>query len=201
MKASQPCEPFTQSCQGGEIAKTFSRVAGKSAARTKIFTGFYGVPRWYSNSHRVKRIPGVLQGLASRLKYTCLRKATDSTYRIYTAVPVPGPTSHKTLRKSTCVCCVFSSHSFWTSGSLDVPAGVTQDFSSTFLLRCVPSFFSREGFSRSFPSSTVKSNFLCTNDKIVLRSLGIFFFFLVRKIPFTGIELTSQCFRRLRGYL
>ena len=43
-----------------------------------------------------------------------------------------------------CVCvCVFSSHSFWTSSSLDVPAGVTQeegpqDFSSTSFLRCVP---------------------------------------------------------------
>ena len=36
------------------------------------------------------------------------------------------------------VLCVFSSHSFWTSSSLDVPAGVTQDFSSTFFLRCVP---------------------------------------------------------------
>ena len=42
-----------------------------------------------------------------------------------------------------CVCCVLSSHSLWTSSSLDVPAGVTQkervtqDFSSTFLLRCV----------------------------------------------------------------
>ena len=35
---------------------------------------------------------------------------------------------------------------------------VAQDFSSTFLLRCVPLFFSREGFRRSFPSSTVKSN-------------------------------------------
>ena len=40
--------------------------------------------------------------------------------------------------------CVFSSHSFWTSSSLDVPAGVTQEeghtgyFSSTFFLRCVP---------------------------------------------------------------
>ena len=33
---------------------------------------------------------------------------------------------------------VFSSHSFWTSSSLDVPAGVTQDFPSTFFLRCVP---------------------------------------------------------------
>ena len=37
---------------------------------------------------------------------------------------------------------------------------VTQDFSSTFLLRCVPLFFSREGFSHPFPSSTVKSNFM-----------------------------------------
>ena len=35
-----------------------------------------------------------------------------------------------------CVC-VFSSRSFWTSSSLDVPAGVTQEISSTFL-RCVP---------------------------------------------------------------
>ena len=43
---------------------------------------------------------------------------------------------------TTCVC-VFSSYSFWTSSSLDVPHGVTQeeatqDFSSTFLLRCMP---------------------------------------------------------------
>ena len=36
---------------------------------------------------------------------------------------------------------------------------VAQDFSSTFLLRCLPSFFSREGFIRPFPSSTLKSNF------------------------------------------
>ena len=76
---------------------------------------------------------------------------------------------------SVCVC-VFSSHSFWTSSSLDVPAGVTQeeghtggrshrrkvtqDFLSTFFLRCVPEFFSREGFSHSFRSSTVMSNFV-----------------------------------------
>ena len=31
-------------------------------------------------------------------------------------------------RQRVCVCvCVFSSHSFWTSSSLDVPAGVTQE--------------------------------------------------------------------------
>ena len=40
----------------------------------------------------------------------------------------------------------------------DVPAGVTQDF-STFLLQCLPYFFSR-GFSLFFPSSTVQSIFL-----------------------------------------
>ena len=27
----------------------------------------------------------------------------------------------------SCCCCSFSSHSFWTSSSLDVPAGVTQE--------------------------------------------------------------------------
>ena len=37
--------------------------------------------------------------------------------------------------------------------------GHTQDF-PTFLSRCLPYFFSREGFSHPFPSSTVKSNIL-----------------------------------------
>ena len=55
-------------------------------------------------------------------------------------------------------------HLFWTSGLWTHQPGshtrrVTQDF-STFLLRCLPSLFSREGFSRPFPSSTVKSNFV-----------------------------------------
>ena len=67
------------------------------------------------------------------------------------------PDHRQTFAANSCVC-VFSSHLFWTSISLEVPAGVTQNLSSTFLLRCVPLFFSREGFSRSFPSSTVKSN-------------------------------------------
>ena len=61
-----------------------------------------------------------------------------------------------------CVC-VFSSHSFWTSSSLEPGSHrrkVTQDFSSTFFLRYVPYFFSREGFSHSFPSSIMKSNFV-----------------------------------------
>ena len=39
-----------------------------------------------------------------------------------------------------CVCCVcvFSSHSFWTSSSLDVPAGVTQEEGHTgFLIHLI----------------------------------------------------------------
>ena len=68
-------------------------------------------------------------------------------------------------RGCVCVCvCVFSSHSFWTSSSLDVPAGVTQEEGHTgFLihLSAVRAFISsREGFSHSFPSSAVKSNFV-----------------------------------------
>ena len=35
---------------------------------------------------------------------------------------------------SVCVCCVFSSDSFWTSSSLDVPAGVTQEEGHTGFL-------------------------------------------------------------------
>ena len=66
-----------------------------------------------------------------------------------------------------CVCvCVFSSHSFWRSSSLDVPAGVTQEEGHTgFLIHLLSAvralIISREGFSHSFPSSTVKSNLFC----------------------------------------
>ena len=62
----------------------------------------------------------------------------------------------------------------------------TQYFSSTFLLRCMPYFFSRQVFSRSFPSSSTVKSIFCTNELIVLRLLGILFFifiFLVRKNP------------------
>ena len=78
------------------------------------------------------------------------------------------------------VCFVFSSHSFWTSGSLDVPAGVTQEEGHKgffihlpsavraliCLARRIQPFLSKDsaipfqGFSHSFPSSTGKSNFV-----------------------------------------
>ena len=60
-------------------------------------------------------------------------------------------------------------------------------------------FFSREGFS-PFLSLVDCGRILC--DLIVLHPLGIFilfFSFLVRKIPFAGIELASQRVRGIRG--
>ena len=72
----------------------------------------------------------------------------------------------KVIVRTTGVCvCVFSSHLFWTSSSLDVPAGVTQEEGHTGFLIHLPSamclnFSREEGFSHSFPSSTVKSNFV-----------------------------------------
>ena len=38
------------------------------------------------------------------------------------------------MYKCMCLCVVFSSHSFWTSSSLDVPAGVTQEEGHTEFL-------------------------------------------------------------------
>ena len=38
------------------------------------------------------------------------------------------------IQSSYCLCVVFSSHSFWTSSSLDVPAGVTQEEGHTGFL-------------------------------------------------------------------
>ena len=47
---------------------------------------------------------------------------------------------HTTLYLQVCVCvCVFSSHPFWTSSSLDVPAGVTQEEGHTGFLIHLPS--------------------------------------------------------------
>ena len=46
----------------------------------------------------------------------------------------------KSLVSGGCVCvCVFSSHPFWTSSSLDVPAGVTQEEGHTGFLIHLPS--------------------------------------------------------------
>ena len=93
---------------------------------------------------------------------------------------------------------------------MDVPAGVTQEEDHTGFFIHLPSvvraliFVARR--IQPFLSLVDREvDLLRTNDFIVLHSLGIFIFYFLRyflvKIPFTGIELTSQRVRRLRGYL
>ena len=77
------------------------------------------------------------------------------------------------------VCFVFSSHPFWISSSLDVPAGVTQEEGHTGFLIHLPSavraliFVARR--IQPFLSLVDREvEFLCTNELIVLHPLGIF---------------------------
>ena len=78
-----------------------------------------------------------------------------------------------------CVCvCVFPSHSFWTSSSLDVPAGDTQEEGHTgFLIHLLSAgraliFLARR--IQPFLSLVDREvEFLCTNDLIVLHPLGM----------------------------
>ena len=108
-----------------------------------------------------------------------------------------------TISLIKCVC-VFSSHPFWTSSSLDVPAGVTQEEGHTgflihllsavraliFLARRIQPFLSLVDREVEFCVLTISS--FSTRWAF----LFLFFRFLVRKIPFAGIELTSQRVRR-----
>ena len=77
---------------------------------------------------------------------------------------------------------------------MDAPAGVTQEVSqdfSTFLLRFLPYFVSREGFSRPFASSTVKSNFVYPR---INRSILIYFLWgnIPVRVTAPRFEITSQ---------
>ena len=124
-------------------------------------------------------------------------KAINRKYR-YT---FPSGLSHW-----VCVC-VFSSHSFWASSSLDVPARVTQEEGHTgffihllsavraliFLARRIQPFLSLVDREVEFCVLTISS--FSTRWAFFI----LFFIFLVRKIPFAGIELTSQRVRGLRG--
>ena len=103
--------------------------------------------------------------------------------------------------------CVFSSHSFWTSSSLDVPAGVTQEEGDTgffipllsavraliFLARRIQPFLSLVDREVEFCVLTIYS--FSTRWAFFV----LFFSLLVRKIPFAGVELTSQRVRGLQG--
>ena len=77
-----------------------------------------------------------------------------------------------------CVC-VFSSHSFWTSSSLDVPAGVTQEEGHTgFLIHLLSAvralIFLARRIQPFLSLVDCEVEFMCTNDLIVLHPLGIF---------------------------
>ena len=104
-----------------------------------------------------------------------------------------------------CVC-VFSSHSFWTSSSLDVPAGVTQEGGQTgfliHLLSAVRALIFLATRIQPFLSLVDREVefYVLTISTLSTRWAFLFsnFCFSVRKIPFAGIELTSQ---RVRGYM
>ena len=107
---------------------------------------------------------------------------------------------------------VFSSHLFWTSSSLDVPAGVIQEEGHTGFLIYLPSavraliFIARR--IQPFLSLVEPEVEFCvlrsTNDLIVLHYLlGVFFFFFNGKNPVyresnsrpnvsDGFEVTSE---------
>ena len=62
--------------------------------------------------------------------YTLLASEPQPSVRescVFVLLPVVYRDGTFKLAQSRCVCVVFSSHSFWTSSSLDVPAGVTQE--------------------------------------------------------------------------
>ena len=105
-----------------------------------------------------------------------------------------------------CVFCVFSSHSFWTQVRCTYQPGshrrkLTQDFSSLlsavraliFLARRIQPFLSLVDREVEFCVLAIKS--FSTPWAFIF----LFFSFLVRKISFAGIELTSQRVRGLRG--
>ena len=76
---------------------------------------------------------------------------------------------------------MFSSHSFWTSSFLDVPAGVTQEEGRTVFFFHLPSavralIVLARRIQPFISLIDLEVEFLCTNDLIVLHSSGIFIF-------------------------
>ena len=120
--------------------------------------------------------------------------------------PVCYITKYYLHHKKIHCCVVFSSHSFWTSSPLDVPAGVTQEEGHTgFLIHLLSAVRALMFLARSiqpFLSLVDREVEFCvlTIYSFSTRWTFFFSFFLVRKIPFAGIELTSQRVRRLHGH-
>ena len=107
-----------------------------------------------------------------------------------------------------CVC-VFSSHSFWTSSSLDVPAGVTQEEGHTgffihllsavraliFLARRIQPFLSLVDREVEFCVRTISSS------STRWAFLFLFFTFLVRKNPVCRDRTHVPTCQRVTRYL
>ena len=111
-----------------------------------------------------------------------------------------------------CVCvCVFSSHSFWTSSSLDVPAGVTQEEGHTgFLIHLLSAVRALIFLARriqpflSLVDREVEFCVLPGNDLIVLHPLGIFifvFYFFSEKNPVRRGRTHVPTCQRVTRYL
>ena len=69
--------------------------------------------------------PRVLLGMVEARSVNVKKTTTTSWVDVISSV-----FNYKSVRyvlSRLCLCCVFSSHSFWTSSSLDVPARVTQE--------------------------------------------------------------------------
>ena len=81
-----------------------------------------------------------------------------------------------------CVCVCIAIPFILDVGFVDVPAGVTQDF-STFILRCLPSLFSREGFSPFLSLVDREVEFCVLNDFNPSPPVGLFFFCWGEEIP------------------
>ena len=105
-----------------------------------------------------------------------------------------------------CSVCVFSSHSFWTSSSLDVPAGVTQEEGHTGFFFHLPSavralIFLARRIQPFLPLVDREVEFLCTNDLIVLHSLGILFIYFILFLCRDRTHVPTCQKVVLRGYL
>ena len=83
----------------------------------------------------------ILQKVQNLIPHDCIPSCTVYTVVQQYALVDYYCCFHLTSGTSTAVCvlCVFSSHPFWTSSSLDVPAGVTQEEGHTGFLIHLPS--------------------------------------------------------------
>ena len=119
-KRSSPCVPTTvvvlkqpsQSIHTSREAYTFCRRFHLPCVAPRSSPPCWQMAKWYHQ---------ILQKVQNLMPHDCIPLCT-----VYTVV-------------QQYVCVVFSSHPFWTSSSLDVPAGVTQEEGHTGFLIHLPS--------------------------------------------------------------